>query len=393
MTGAERKIGQTVGQDPLAALAAEEVVDAAVAKADVELRKGIAATREKAHDMEVQAALTQEIILGEFLPDVKEAHRLALGLVSGYADNTRYDVASLEEFYGSKEGMRSYLEGFEAMDPTKEYPFPQVVFPATAIIQHNGADHYFDQMAGGFGTLHRYMFTPTFRSNVLVPTLIDPQVHSLEDIATLEPGHGAQLAETFRMANERQAGIFQDPKVVRMVAVLPVGENYATDFIPSLVFKEAGLNGWDPYLMVNGALNNSGSYLMKHMSTTRDSMPLNVNDREASFRVQRPKPGSYNEESERDIPRAPHELNSMGIILLPYKLHEAPRRTSPGSSSGSYASPTMKGGSVGEAYVGVGQLGYASAGKNSVNAFGDVMLPENSRPPVVYSVRFLTAKR
>ena len=391
MTGAERKIHFG---DSLAPLAAKEDADRVVGEETTKVRRLLADSHARIAELTAQTELVERVYLGEFLPDVTETNKVATDIVSGLIDVTTFDPISFGEHGESPESIKHYLSSFEAFDPTQTYPFPQITFPATAILDYNGVEHTVSSYATGLRPLERYMFSPHFRSGIELATLVDPEIRTLDELAELEPGHGMQLREAFHLAREAQgdkASSFQDPQVVRMVAILPTGTDYATDFVPKVTLAPRENDAWDPYLMVRGAFNSASNYLSTDMGISRETIAFDADGREASLRVRRPEAGSYAEQSTSLMPLASHELNTLGVMLFPYALHKRPQQISPPVESGMYGGAVGRK-SVGGAEIGTGQIGWTSAGK-SEGRYGSKILPVEGGRPVVYSVRLLTTAR
>lgn len=392
---------ETDGFEPIAV---GNLVDESVNKEVDRVTRSIGESRARAAEFLAQSEIVEQVYMGEFLSDVRTANTLALAIASGDT-SVSFDAQSLGEHGDNPDTVREYLSPFVVQDPSREYPFAQLTFPATAVIPYKGQEHHI-QTYSGWNPLTPYNFSPSFNANVSIPTLVDPQLRTfaeLKELEAIDPGHAEQLFGAYRMAARGQkeqnpAAIFRDPLVVRMVAIPPTGYDYMTDFVPRVTMGRD--SAWDPYLLVNGALNPSGDYLNSQATFARNTVVLNSDGKETALRVSRPLPGQTAEEQGQAlVPLANHELNRMAVILFPYKVEAKPRASfevpfasSHYSFDGGGATRSMRG-TVGGAALGAGATGWASASKRQVGFLGDTYVPQTGGQPVIYSIRLLTAQR
>jgi hypothetical protein len=395
-------------------MAADLVAEGSLGEEMDRVSQAVTRVRDLALEMTYQAHVAEKVYIGQFLQDLALARSLALDIGSGRPDSVAFNAQSLAEHGDDPKAITEYLSEFEVQDPSREYPFPKIGFPTTAVINYNGVEHHIDDSPFSSRILTPYNFSPSYNPSVELPTLVDPKPRSFADLAELEAldhGHAQQVMEAYRMVAREQKqkdprATFQDPLIVRMVAILPTGYDYMTDFVPRVEIPK-GIRSWDPYLLFGGALNPSGNFLRNDGLFNRNKVVLNSSGRESALRVIRPLPGQVAEEQSSSLmPLVDHEMNSMAVILFPYEIQK-PRISKPDSSyigdagldgmygGGVYRGGATKGGGgdVGGAMVGAGASGWASADKRPRDSFGDRFVPAKDGRPLIFSVRLLTAQR
>lgn len=387
------------GLEPMVAAAA---FDSTYATALGRVAGSVESVRKRIAEATELADVAERVYIGHFLPDVEAAARAALDLEAGGAniDPSTFGPNTTEQ------QIRDYLEPFVVQDPSAKYHFPRLWLPASAVIPFNGKEYTLDP-SSWYNMLTPYKSLLSFRPDLQLPQLIDPQPRTFgefEELSTLDPGHAEQVKEAYRMAvheqHEQYPGIhYKDPIIIRAVATLPTGTDYATEFLPQLELGDVS-EAWDPRIIVGGALNPSGNFLVNEGTYKHDRIVLSVDGKEAAFRVTRPKPGERDLERSLDVvPRTDHEYDSIAIILFPHRQHKAPRRS---YDSPVYFDRSVYGGgatrsvrmshepAVGAANVSAGTTGGFAATKRGTNSMGDRILPVPGGQPLIYSIRLLT---
>ncbi len=360
--------------------------------------------RARAADLVAQADLIDTVYRGQFLPDAQQAIDFATALGEGRAPELNWDVQSLGEHGDNpSEALIAYAEPFVALDPSLPLPFPHIQFPTSVVLTHQGEEHRVEKYPI-LQPLSKYSITPDFTPTVMAPVLVDPTLRTfaeLEELEAHDPGHAAQLFEAYRMAAhglKEQGGNFRDPFVARLLLVLPTGYDYATEFLPEITpAQNDKTQAWSPYLMVRGALNESGGFIRAGISGKKRA-PYNQDGKAATLRLRRPLAGDEELNASEVMPLAGHEFDHMGLILFPYTVVPAPARPhynpSPTYSGGVTKGLNDTGASVGAADIGVGGASWASAGdKQRIGILGEQFVPTQGGRPIVYSIRVLTAQK
>lgn len=368
-------------------------------------------TRNEAARMIRQADIVERLYSGEFLRDFDLAAETVTALAQGKIDEIPMDVRSFAVAGDTPEAVREYMSHFTIQSATAPYPFPRVTFPTTAIFTDEGKECHVEGWSS-YSPLSYGILSPTFAPEVRLPVLVDTHALSLADfdrLDQLEPGHARniQVAYEMALAEQKQKGaeFTKEPQIIRLIAALPVGYDYTTDFLPDVELPNDKTKAYDPYLLYEGELNRAGDYLQQDIAVKRSRIPLSVDGKQTFMRARRPLPGGEHTEGQL-LPTPGHEQNRMAIILFPYTKEEAPRRIDFPSHEGYHSSSSgligiestldvegMRRASIGGAKLEKGAQGWLSTTKRSENIMGDMMVASTQEQPLIYSVRFITVQR
>ncbi len=394
--------------DPLSTLAAQEVALASLTAAKKRSTAAIKEGRKEARERYRLARIAEQVYENGFLKDTETAIRTATALASRDLQGIGFDRRSLGAVGESEESVLAYLSKFTAFDPTQQYLFPKLEFPTTAVMQYEGRDMILPQHSSLGRALDRADFI-NFPADVTLPMLIDPIPRSFarfDELEALDPGHAGQLRKAYTMAAQSlykdDNAIYQAPQIVRLVALLPVGENYSTAFTPEVETREKG-QAWNPFLMLQGKLNESGNFLTPGFFG-KSRIPANRDGRESGFRIGQAGSDLSEAQAQSEFPLGSRELDSMGIFLFPYAIKERPYIPYDYSYDSLFRGAATRGGSltygggaskgmVGGAEIYTGPRTMWSTEKRHRTWDGNEMSPQFGGIPTIYSVRLLAVSR